>query len=220
MKNKITALAIGLVLLVALAGCGAPATSGSLSGSNEAGAGGSISDNSTPSSGSGASSSDTSAASSGGSPTITAEVAKQAALSHAGLSEGDVVFLGVHLERENKRQVYEVEFYSGNTEYDYDIDASTGEVVSYDYDIENYSLTSGASGVPASGSYIGEDAARSIALAKVTGATESDIRLHLDYDDGVSVYEGSIVYNAMKYEFEIDAVSGNVIEWDVESVYD
>ena len=33
-------------------------------------------------------------------------------------------------------------------------------------------------------------------------------------------YEVEIVYNAMEYDFEIDAYSGNIISWDSESIYD
>ena len=68
---------------------------------------------------------------------------------------------------------------------------------------------------------IGEAKAKSIALARVPGATESNIRkIKLDRDDGRMEYEVEIVYNAMEYDFEIDAYSGNIISWDSESIYD
>jgi len=110
----------------------------------------------------------------------------------------------------------EVEFYSGNTEYDYDIDATTGEVLGYDTDIENYTIGQGQQ----AGINIDEATAKAIALEKVPGATDADIRIYLDYDDGRPVYEGAIVYNEMKYEFEISAADGTIIEWEMESIYD
>ena len=63
---------------------------------------------------------------------ITANDAKQAALKHAGLDESRVSNVDVDLDRDNGRLIYEVDFNSGNTEYDYDIDAETGEVISFD----------------------------------------------------------------------------------------
>lgn len=63
---------------------------------------------------------------------ITAKHAKETALRHAGLSESQVNHLDVDLDRENGKLIYEVDFNSGNTEYDYDIDAETGEVISAD----------------------------------------------------------------------------------------
>ena len=44
--------------------------------------------------------------------------------------------------------------------------------------------------------------------------------MRLERDDGRELYEGTIVYNGMKYEFEVDAYSGAIREWDAESVYD
>ena len=63
---------------------------------------------------------------------ITAKDAKDAALRHAGLSESQISDVEIDLDRDNGKLIYEVDFNSGNTEYDYDIDAETGEVISAD----------------------------------------------------------------------------------------
>lgn len=63
---------------------------------------------------------------------ITAKDAKEAALKHAGLTESQVSDVDIDLDRDNGKLIYEVDFNSGNTEYDYDIDAETGEVISAD----------------------------------------------------------------------------------------
>lgn len=63
---------------------------------------------------------------------ITAKDAKDAALSHAGLSESQISDVEIDLDRDNGKLIYEVDFNSGNIEYDYDIDAETGEVISAD----------------------------------------------------------------------------------------
>ena len=41
-----------------------------------------------------------------------------------------------------------------------------------------------------------------------------------DYEDGRLVYEGEFFYSDLEYEFEIDAATGAVIDWDMESIYD
>ena len=147
--------------------------------------------------------------------------AKQIALDHAGVSESDTTFLMAKQDYENGTLVYEVEFYVAATgsEYDYEIDATTGEVRSFDYDAENY--TAGQQNTAsASGETLSEAEIRAIALAKVPGATENDIRMNLDLDDGKLRYEGKIIYEGMEYDFEIDAYSGAIQEWDAESVFD
>ena len=63
---------------------------------------------------------------------ITANDAKEAALKHAGLSESQISDVDVDLDRDNGKLIYEVDFNSDDTEYDYDIDAETGEVISAD----------------------------------------------------------------------------------------
>ena len=67
--------------------------------------------------------------------------------------------LEIEFDSEDGLMVYEVEFYAGGTEYDYDINARTGEVV-------NFSREGGISGgtTGSSGSYIGEAAATAAAL--------------------------------------------------------
>jgi uncharacterized membrane protein YkoI len=65
---------------------------------------------------------------------------------------------------------------------------------------------------------ISEEQAKRIALAKVPGATS--IRLHLDYEHGRPSYEGEIIEGAIEYEFEIDAITGGILEWEADHLYD
>ena len=144
---------------------------------------------------------------------IGEEAAKTAALTHAGLAESDVTFLRSYLEWDDGRQVYDVEFYTADyQEYDYEIDALTGAVLSYDYDAEYYGGQSGT------GTTITAEEAKAMALAKVPGATEADIwEFSTDRDDGRIEYEGEIIYDGMKYEFEIDGYSGTIRSWEAEA---
>ena len=54
-------------------------------------------------------------------------------------------------------------------------------------------------------------------LERVPGATESDVRIRLDRDDGREVYEGELYYDRTEYEFEIDASTGSFLEWSADS---
>ena len=148
--------------------------------------------------------------------------AKEIALNHAGIKAADATVTKSKLDYEDGRQVYEIEFYvsgsSGYTEYDYEIEAATGKIVSYDHDAESYAPPAQSTN---SGVKVTEAAAKKTALSRVSGATEKDIyEWKLDYDDGRTEYEGKIIYGGMEYEFTINAATGAVTEWDVESVYD
>lgn len=142
---------------------------------------------------------------------ITEDEAKTIALQDAGVSASDAVFVRVERDRDDGRSVYDLEFYAGNTEYDYEIDSTTGKIVSADFDIESYTIPSG------NGTILSVEEARNLVLAKVPGASAEDVRISLDRDDGRQTYEGELYYNQMEYEFEIDAATGNFIEWSAES---
>lgn len=148
---------------------------------------------------------------SAGNSLLTEEDVKKIALEDAGVEEQNVTGIRIKLDRDDRKQEYEVEFYADNKEYDYEIDAVTGEIRGKDMDIENDFYSKGSSET-----VISETEAKSIALEMVPGATEDDMRMHLDYDDGRTIYEGSIIYNRTEYDFEIDAESGVILEWEEE----
>ena len=66
---------------------------------------------------------------------ISADRAKQIALSHAGVSGAS--FKKVKLDTDDGVRVYEIEFKVGNVEYDYDIDASSGAIISSSSEIDD-----------------------------------------------------------------------------------
>ena len=66
---------------------------------------------------------------------ISADRAKQIALSHAGVSGAS--FTKVELDTDDGVRVYEIEFKVGNVEYDYDIDATSGAILSSSSEIDD-----------------------------------------------------------------------------------
>lgn len=66
---------------------------------------------------------------------IGVEGAKQIALAHAGV--GSAHFTKVELDTEDGIRVYEIEFKVGNVEYDYDINAATGAIVSSSSEVDD-----------------------------------------------------------------------------------
>ena len=141
---------------------------------------------------------------------ITEEEAASIAKEHAQVT--DCTMLPVKLDRDDGRQVYDVEFFTADgKEYDYEIDAATGEVLSYDYDAERQAAA--ASGTAS----ITEAEAKALVLAQVPGAAEENfLEFKTDYDDGRLEYEGELFYDGMKYEFTVDGYSGTIREWESE----
>ena len=164
---------------------------------------------------------------------IGIERVKQIALSHAGLSQGSVSFVKAELDYEDGVKVYDIEFYSGNVEYDYEINAASGAIISVDRDIENYSIPTAAPAPaptpaptaaptpaptaapaptqPAAPSNISAERAKQIALSHAGVGGASFTKVELDTDDGVAVYEIEFKVDNVEYDYEINAVSGAII---------
>ncbi len=144
------------------------------------------------------------------SASITESQAQSIALSHAGVTEADLVFIEAKRDFDDGQEIFEVEFFtSGGTEYNYDIRVSDGSVIKYDYETK----TAQTSPQPGTG-MISEDQARQAVLDRVPGAPAAAVSLHLDEDDGRMEYEGELKHDGMKYEFKIDAYSGSILEWE------
>lgn len=144
------------------------------------------------------------------SASITESQAQSIALSHAGVTEADLVFIEAKRDFDDGQEIYEVEFFtSGGTEYNYDIRVSDGSVIKYDYETK----TAQTSPQPGTG-MLSEDQARQAVLDRVPGAPAAAVSLHLDEDDGRMEYEGELKHDGMKYEFKIDAYSGSILEWE------
>ena len=147
------------------------------------------------------------------------DIAKAAALKDAGLSESDVTFKKTELDHSHGTQVYDIEFYTSDTKYDYEIDASNGTVL--EKSIEQFQLQTPPtdSAINSSGNdYIGIDRAKEIALNHAQ-MNESDVQFakaKLENDDGGVEYEIEFYSGKTEYEYTIDAVSGNIIEYDVD----
>ena len=146
---------------------------------------------------------------------ISADKAKKIALGDAKLAEKDVTFVKVELEFENNRLVYDVEFYSGNVEYDYDIDAVSGAIVSADKDIENYVIPAQPS-TEAQATEISVEKAKQIALSHAGVGSARFTKAKIDYENGVKVYEIEFKVGNMEYEYDINVLNGAIVSSSAE----
>lgn len=146
---------------------------------------------------------------------IGTEAAKLAALDHAGLKSEEVNFVHAHLESDDGIWQYDIEFHKDTTEYDYDIDALTGEVLSFDQDAEYYSH---AQAVDAGKEQITQEEAKQLALqhAGVTEKDASNLQVKFDYDDGRGEYEVEWYVGRTEYSCDVDALTGAILSYDKE----
>ncbi len=143
---------------------------------------------------------------------ITLDEAKSIALAHAGLTEVDVNFIKAEKDFDDGILSYEIEFYANNAEYEYDIDAKTGNILKAEKNDISI-LTSQTPEAPVT-KEITLDEAKAIALAHA-GLTEIDvnfIKAEKDFDDGVLSYEIEFRKGNVEYEYDIDAKTGKILK--------
>ena len=136
---------------------------------------------------------------------LTSADALNIALKNAKLSKSKVKWIDVELER----GLYEVEFTkkSGGTEYDYTIAQSNGKILKKSVEYKYKKSKSKKK--------IGKTKARKKAakFAKVPYSAVKKGRCKLERDGGVRKYEINFSYKGYKYEMELLAKNGKVIEY-------
>ena len=153
---------------------------------------------------------------------IGLEAAQSAALTHAGLDASAVTWKEADYDYEDGRMVYEMEFFANGVEYEYDVDASTGEVLKMEKEGAEWSEPSsggqntgsqGNSGGGSSG-VIGRDAARDAALAHagVSLSQAYELKVEDELDEDQPQYQVDFKANGYEYEYEIDAYTGSVLK--------
>lgn len=140
---------------------------------------------------------------SSGSGIISESKAKSIALKDAGLKASDIYDYEIELDRDYSVLKYDISFESGGRDYDYDINATTGKIIS----VEKPNATS-------SEAKISKSKAKSTALshAGVKAADISRYQIELEKDDGIWKYEISFNVGYVEYDYTINAENGKILK--------
>ena len=159
---------------------------------------------------------------------LTRQEAEQIALDLVGLLRKDVRMDHSELDREKGLDVWEIEFYHLNIEYDFEINAQTGEVIKSQKEEESRPVTvvpsidppilPAPTPVEPTPVQITKDEAIAIALDHAGLKLDDAKRLKIekDRDDGILVYEIEFEKGNVEYEYEIRVSDGKIISWDKE----
>ena len=120
-----------------------------------------------------------------------------------------VTIASIREERDDGKRLYEGRADDDEYTYKFEIDAQTGLLL----ELNMKRIRRSSDAAPANNTLISEESARQIALAQAgDGASIRSIRL--DREDGRQVYEGKGREGGFEFEFEIDAVTGAILDWD------
>ena len=169
-------------------------------------------------------------------PYIGADAAAEAALKHSKVNEKDADISSVLLVEQNGMMLYEVCFSTKDNQYEYLLDASTGRAESWRKAALADAVTEPA--VAASGDLkptaspeptaslapeknatvlIGEDEAKKLAMghANITEKDLSSISCKLELEGLNLIYDIEMKTKLMEYDYEVDAISGEIVGFDI-----
>jgi len=144
---------------------------------------------------------------------VTYDYAKSVALNHAGAKENQITDYDIDLDKENGTLVYEISFDFDGYEYDYVLEAATGNILHSHKEKDDDKSQSKPLADNAS-TLISKAKAKSIALnhAKVKTADIRDYEIELDKDSTVATYEIGFESGKYEFEYEINAKTGKIIK--------
>jgi len=177
---------------------------------------------------------------------IDVDTARNFAYIDAGVTPEQVLTVSTEFEREKGQYIYDIEFTTDTMKYEYDIKASDGTVLSSeketlqtaqksktqkaDVDVQNVSTTKTEekasdqvngreSADDSAQKYISVDDAKNKAVGSA-GLSIGDVtfsKAKLEDEDGHIIYDMEFYTDGAEYEYEIDAVSGVILESSKES---
>ena len=152
--------------------------------------------------------------------------AAYAAEQYAGTAALDSVTAEVDSELDESPAHYEVELHTAWGEFEYLVDAYTGNVLSGQKDLlttastpnETTKLSNQKPDPSGTAQDIGYAKAKSIALnhAGVSENEAYDMNIELDDEDGTLVYEVEFKSGGMEYSYEINAATGTILKHETE----
>lgn len=148
----------------------------------------------------------------------------EAALEAAGVTEDQVVLVKAGKDIDNGKLIYEINFFiPGETKYEFDLDAETGDVISQAQDLWEAEDDYEYSSFMEDGVEIPDEATAEKlieAALEAAGVTEDGVifkKTEASIDDGRKIFEiDFFVPGETKYEFDLDAETGKILAQEAE----
>ncbi|MGN0786777.1 MAG: PepSY domain-containing protein [Christensenellales bacterium] len=160
-----------------------------------------------------------------GSNFLSEDEIKAIVFNHAGVNANDVREFEIELDDEHGIWVYEVEFKAGNIEYDYVVNAVTGEIIKSETEVDDDPTAAPGTPRPTAqptqqpgSEFLSEDEIRAIVFNHA-GVNANDVRefeIELDDEDGIWVYEVDFKAGSIEYDYVVNAVTGAIIKVETE----
>lgn len=162
---------------------------------------------------------------------VTGNASRKAYIGEAAAESIAYAAFGVQKEQVTKTEckldlddgvlAYEVEFVVGDLEYECDINALTGEVLTCKSEKEDENEAWEPETTVSDTVVFKTKEEVKESILKKNGFVASDCRnfeIELDYEDGVAKYEVEFIYGDTEYEYEVNAVSGKILSYTYKNI--
>ena len=159
-----------------------------------------------------------------GNASTEAYIGEEQALANAclyvGLEASEVELTEpVELEFENGRMVYDIEFRKDDVKYDFEVDAVSGEVVSFEEKQKSKGTVTEPQVTPVPTAVdIGQERALEIALAhaNVPGSEAMVKEIKKKHENGVEYYEIEFFDDEYEYDYKVNSATGAIMKAEKE----
>ena len=142
---------------------------------------------------------------------ISRDEALAIALANASVPEADAYNVKVERDGDNGIPLWDIEFETEYGDYDFEVALSGGRIVGADYEVDDEWLDRLGRHT---GSPLTAEQAQDAVAAKAPDA--QNFRLWQEESDGRLRYEGEAYGDDIKYEFELDAATGVIYDWNAD----
>ena len=142
---------------------------------------------------------------------ISGDEALAIALANASVPEADAYNVKVERDGDNGIPIWDIEFETEYGDYDFEVAVSGGRIVGADYEVDDEWLDRLSRHT---GSPLTAEQAQDAVAAKAPDA--QTFRLWQEESDGRLRYEGEAYGDDIKYEFELDAATGVIYDWNAD----
>ena len=137
---------------------------------------------------------------------ISKEDALGIALENARVPRVDAHNIRIQADEEGEEPVWSVEFDTHYGDYDFSVSRGNGRILDADYEVDDEWVQSKPS------RHVTSSTVREIVQGRVPGARASDIRVVREDES----FEGHLFHHDIKYEFEVDARTGIITDWNAD----
>ena len=142
---------------------------------------------------------------------ISGDEALAIALDNASVPEPNAYNVKVERDGDNGIPIWDIEFETEYGDYDFEVAISGGRIVGADYEVDDEWLDRLSRHT---GSPLTAEQAQDAVAAKAPDA--QSFRLWQEESDGRLRYEGEAYGDDIKYEFELDAATGVIYDWNAD----